>query len=225
MITLAYRPGHSPSPHTSTISAVLDSFFSTKRGYHDPKVSLTERKDGICLKVPSQPQPVDLGPAGILAGAGALLGGLMGTGAPTGVQIDTLREWSLTPLISVILTVNSSLRLVAGPDRPIPEKPVPRAEREGYVEWKAPAKSTSRSSIGTQDTLYARLQNALAERGSVPQYFYQPYSSPIMYREALNGLEENFSSLGQASEGMLDQAKRLATEQSAKGWFGRKFGG
>ena len=44
------------------------------------------------------------------------------------------------------------------------------------------------------------------------------------YSEALSGLEENFSSLGQASEGMLDQAKRLATEQSAKGWFGRKFG-
>ncbi|KZV70969.1 hypothetical protein PENSPDRAFT_578479 [Peniophora sp. CONT] len=188
MITLAYPPGRSPSPHTASSGAVLDSFFSAKRGYHDPKVSLTERKDGVCLKIPPQPQPVDLGPAGILAGAGALFGGLMGTGAPTGAQIDAL---------------------LAGPDRPIPEKPVPRAEREGYVEWKAPDKSTSRPSIGTQDSsrLYARLQNALAERG-----------------DALNGLEENFSSLGQASEGMLDQAKRLATEQSAKGWFGRKFG-
>lgn len=50
------------------------------------------------------------------------------------------------------------------------------------------------------------------------------YRSSFSFRDALNGLEENFNALGQASEGMLDQAKRLATEQSAKGWFGRKFG-
>ncbi|VDB87527.1 unnamed protein product [Peniophora sp. CBMAI 1063] len=180
-------PTVSPSPPSiDTSGAVLDSCFSAKQGYHDPTVSLTERKDGVCLKVPPQPQPVDLGPAGIFTGAGALFGGLMGTGASTGAQIDAL---------------------LAGPNRPVPEKPVPRAERERYVEWKTPDRSTSRPSVGTQNSLYARLQNALEERG-----------------EALSGLEENFSSLGQASEGMLDQAKRLATEQSAKGWFGRKFG-
>ena len=92
MITLVYPSGRLPSPHTASNGATLDSFFSAKRGYHDPKVSLTERKDGICLKVPPQPQSVDLGPASILAGAGVFLGGLMGTGAPTGQQIDALRE-------------------------------------------------------------------------------------------------------------------------------------
>lgn len=71
---------------------VLDTMFNVRRGYYDPKVSLTERQDGSVPKVPPQPQPTSLGPAGILSGAEAILGGLMGTGAPTGAQIDAIRK-------------------------------------------------------------------------------------------------------------------------------------
>ena len=94
-VTLLHPPGgRSAVPLANGI--VLDTLFDVRRGYYDPKISLTERRDGTVQKVPPQPQPVSLGPAGILAGAGALLGGLMGMGALTGAQIDSLRE--CTPL-------------------------------------------------------------------------------------------------------------------------------
>jgi hypothetical protein len=56
---------------------------------------------------------------------------------------------------------------VAGPDRPIPEKPKPRAAR-GYTEWEAgPSKAgaTATSTARANSDLYNKLHSAVAERG------------------------------------------------------------
>ncbi|THH21204.1 hypothetical protein EW146_g293 [Bondarzewia mesenterica] len=173
--------------YTSPIRRIhLHTLFNVRRGYHTPLVSLTERADGTSKTVPAQPQPVSIGPAGLLSVAGSWLGGLVGQGSMSGDQIDTL---------------------LAGPDRPIPEKPAPRGTTQGsgykYAEWESnPAGASAAEASRTQSTLYERLHAAVAERG-----------------EMLGNLEESFNSLEQGSKSMVAQAKRLATQQTAKSWF------
>jgi hypothetical protein len=76
----------SPSP---TKCLRLDSLFNTRRGYHIPLVSLTERKHGTLHDAPPAPTPVSLGPADWRS----WLGGLVGLGSVTGGQIDALCTW------------------------------------------------------------------------------------------------------------------------------------
>ena len=64
----------------------LDSVFDTRRGYHIPLVSLTERKDGLQHNAPPAPMPVSLGPADWRS----WLGGLVGSRSVTGDEIDAL---------------------------------------------------------------------------------------------------------------------------------------
>lgn len=70
----------------------LDSLFNTRRGYHVPLVSLTERKDGAQHNAPPAPTPVNLGPAD--SDWRSWLGGLVGSSNVTGDQIDALCMWS-----------------------------------------------------------------------------------------------------------------------------------
>ncbi|KAJ7183312.1 hypothetical protein C8R46DRAFT_1066564 [Mycena filopes] len=125
--------------------------------------------------------------------ANSWLGGLVGQGGMSGDQIDALRTFLF-----------SSLRV-------IPEKLAPR-DNEGrhYTKWEKGERSASPSSASgvaaeaarTQNTLYDRLHAAMAERG-----------------EMLGDLEDTFNNLEQGSKGMVAQAKKLAAQQTAKGWF------
>jgi syntaxin-binding protein 5 len=57
---------------------------------------------------------------------------------------------------------------VAGPDRPVPEKPTPRDTQAGYTQWEAgPSKAgaTATSAARVKNNLYDRLHSAVAERG------------------------------------------------------------
>jgi len=59
---------------------------------------------------------------------------------------------------------------VAGPDRPVPEQPAPRAATQGYVDWQGSKTNSMAASLKqTQSGLYDKLPAALAERGYVPQ--------------------------------------------------------
>ncbi|KAI0081067.1 hypothetical protein K474DRAFT_1656898 [Panus rudis PR-1116 ss-1] len=99
--------------------------------------------------------------------------------------------------------------LLAGPDRPIP----PPTQRAQVAQGSQGASNTPLGSIdarkiassasNTASDLYNRLGSALAERG-----------------EALGQLQESFDSLEQGSKKMLAQSKSLATQQTAKRWFG-----
>jgi len=94
--------------------------------------------------------------------------------------------------------------LLGGPDRPVPEKP--SAAAEWLSTATTPATESGGSSLqaatsGVGD-LYNRLGAAISERGQM-----------------LDGLEETVGSLQQGSRNMLAQARKLAAEQSAKGWF------
>ncbi|KIY73582.1 hypothetical protein CYLTODRAFT_365694 [Cylindrobasidium torrendii FP15055 ss-10] len=102
--------------------------------------------------------------------------------------------------------------ILGGPDRPIPEPSVP-AQRPGMqgnaVSFEGAQKGAASllaSAQQTHSTLYSRLTSALNERGQM-----------------LGNLEDQFNSLEQGSKTMVDQAKRLAAEQSAKqtarGWL------
>ena len=66
----------------------LDTLFNTRRGYHIPLVSLTERKDDTQQHdVPPAPVPVSLGPADWKSWLGGLV---VGSASVTGDQIDAL---------------------------------------------------------------------------------------------------------------------------------------
>jgi len=158
----------------------LDSLFNIRRGHHVPLVSLTERKDGAQHTAPPAPAPVSLGPADWRS----WLGGLVGSKAVTGDQIDAL---------------------LAGPDRPVPDKLEPRVAQGGYAEWKAGSSKTGEVATSTAQTkgaLYERLHAAVSERG-----------------EMLNDLETSVNSLEQGSKNMLAQAKLLAAKQTNKSWL------
>ena len=170
---------------SSPKSLRLNTLFNIRRGYHVPLVSLTERKDDTQQHdVPPAPAPVSLGPA---ADWMSWLGGLVGSATSvTGDQIDALCTWwyrwwrwsrsSLHPsdAFHFLGKFGSDVvlvwLLVAGPDRPVPEKPKARATQEGYTEWEAgPSKAgaIATSAARTNDNLYNRLHSAVAERGSV----------------------------------------------------------
>ena len=153
----------------------LDSLFNTRRGYHVPLVSLTVRKDGSQHTAPPAPAPVSLGPADWRS----WLGGLVGSGSTTGDEIDILCMWTRSlpvPLASCNKTVLIYLLSVAGPDRPIPEKPEP-AEHMAYKEWEAAsnkAGATASSVERSRNNLYDRLHATISERGSVFSTFFSP---------------------------------------------------
>ncbi|KAF8506641.1 lethal giant larvae like, C-terminal-domain-containing protein [Russula emetica] len=178
----------SPAPSAAVVGSPssanclrLDTLLNIRRGYHIPLVSLTERKDDTQQHdVPPAPTPVSLGPADWKS----WLGGLVGSASVTGDQIDAL---------------------LAGPDRPVPEKPKPRAAQGGYTEWDAgPSKAgaTATYTARAKNNLYDRLHSAAAERG-----------------EMLGDLETSVNSLEQGSKNMLAQAKLLAVKQTTKSWM------
>ncbi|KAJ7070791.1 WD40 containing snare-dependent exocytosis protein [Mycena amicta] len=92
--------------------------------------------------------------------------------------------------------------LLGGPNRPIPQKvsPPPASSSETQTGGSS---SLAQTAAGVQGSLYSRLQSAMGERGQM-----------------LSELEERFNSLEQGSRSMASQAKRMAAEQTAKGWFG-----
>ncbi|KAJ3988441.1 WD40 containing snare-dependent exocytosis protein [Lentinula detonsa] len=86
--------------------------------------------------------------------------------------------------------------LLGGVDRPVPKqqpRPPPLDNDHSQIVKQVAA---------TQNTLYDRLTSALNERGQM-----------------LGDLEDRFNSLESGSRSMVDQAKKLAAEQSAKSWF------
>ncbi|KAF7966227.1 hypothetical protein HWV62_39499 [Athelia sp. TMB] len=96
--------------------------------------------------------------------------------------------------------------LLAGPDRPVPIPPKPQQQpaRSASPSGRGKASDVAAEASSTAG-IYERLSSALNERG-----------------QALGDLEEHFNSLQEGSQSMVNQAKRLAAEQSAKSWF--KFG-
>ncbi|KAF5368577.1 hypothetical protein D9758_002181 [Tetrapyrgos nigripes] len=89
--------------------------------------------------------------------------------------------------------------LLGGPDRPkiqLQQKPTTSGP-PGTQASQAKAEAAA-----AQSNLYSRLTSALGERG-----------------EALGDLEDRFNSLEQGSRSMVDQAKKLAAEQTARNWF------
>lgn len=129
-----------------------------------PLVSLTERKDGTQSTAPPAPAPVSLGPAGWRS----WLGGLVGSKAVTGDQIDAL---CMSLFFQSFVGANEAgciLLVVAGPDRPVPERPEPRVSQGAYAEWKAGSSKTGEVATSTAQTkgaLYDRLHAAVSERG------------------------------------------------------------
>ncbi|KAF8167354.1 WD40 containing snare-dependent exocytosis protein [Crassisporium funariophilum] len=99
--------------------------------------------------------------------------------------------------------------LLGGPNRPIPEKV--QSERGATSEEGAgmagtaagAAASLAAGAAAVQANLYNKLTSAMNERGQM-----------------LGDLEERFNSLEEGSRSMVAQAKRLAAQQTAKGWFG-----
>ncbi|KAG7099718.1 hypothetical protein E1B28_001536 [Marasmius oreades] len=90
--------------------------------------------------------------------------------------------------------------LLGGPDRPIPRPQEITANPTS--ESPSAASRVARQAASTQETLYGRLTSALEERGQM-----------------LGDLEDRFNSLEQGSRTMVNQAKRLAAEQTARSWF------
>jgi hypothetical protein len=145
----------------------LDSFFNTRRGYHVPLVSLVERKDNTERTTPPAPAPVSLGPADWRT----WLGGLVGSGNVTGDQIDALCMYFTCITLAKRLTAvgwGADVVVVAGPDRPVPEKPERRPESAGYTGSEAgssKAGTTAASAERSTSGLYDRLHAAVSERG------------------------------------------------------------
>ncbi|TFK95007.1 hypothetical protein K466DRAFT_579508 [Polyporus arcularius HHB13444] len=172
--------------HTRLISSTeLHTLFISRRAglYAPPLVNLAHGRGSV----PTQPQPVSLGPVSVVGSVLGYLGSLSITSA--GDQIDAL---------------------LAGPDRPIPKpqvRPTVKSTETGASASSDPSQSSVAAtaagmSAGVGD-LYNRLGTAIAERG-----------------ERLGELQESLDHLGQGSKNMVAQAKRLAAQQSAKGWFG-----
>ncbi|KAI0046614.1 hypothetical protein FA95DRAFT_1582978 [Auriscalpium vulgare] len=194
----ASRSSHSPSRASSISSAHLpsvslpppgparltrlDTLFNVRRGYHVPLVALSDRRDGQPLPpVPPQPLAISAGPAGWLSAAGSWFGGMVGTGSVSGDQIDAM---------------------LAGPDRPVPEKPAPRGATGKYADWEDKPKGLAAEAAKTNSALYNRLHAAISERG-----------------EMLGDLENSFNSLEEGSKSMVAQAKRLAAKETTKSFF------
>ncbi|KDQ15640.1 hypothetical protein BOTBODRAFT_283778 [Botryobasidium botryosum FD-172 SS1] len=107
---------------------------------------------------------------------------------------NVLSSWIWGPKITSGTEIDG---ILAGPNRP-PPRAVVEAEQKKAAE---PARRATAADNDGQD-VYSRLQNALSERG-----------------EMLENLEEKFASLESASKDMVAQAKRVAAQSAAKGWF------
>ncbi|OJT08434.1 hypothetical protein TRAPUB_617 [Trametes pubescens] len=178
-----------PTPAGSSLRPLLSSEIHTlfarrrKGPYTLPLVDFAHGRGSV----PSQPQPVSLGPPSMMGSVMGYIGAF--TGASAGDQIDAL---------------------LAGPDRPV--VPVSRlSARPSAAPTGGTAGSPSQASVsaaaagmssGVAD-LYNKLGTALNERG-----------------EMLGDLQQSMDSLEQGSKGMVEQAKRLATQQGMKSWFG-----
>ncbi|KAJ4485744.1 WD40 containing snare-dependent exocytosis protein [Lentinula aciculospora] len=86
--------------------------------------------------------------------------------------------------------------LLGGPDRPVP------IQKSKLQPPDTSAREIAKQATATQSSLYDRLTAAVNERGQM-----------------LGDLEDRFNSLESGSRSMVDQAKKLAAEQSAKSWF------
>lgn len=95
--------------------------------------------------------------------------------------------------------------MLAGPDRPPPR---PRAQPPrspglaGGFGGSMNAAAIADAAEGTRAGLADRLGAAMNERGQL-----------------LSDLEQHFNALGEGSQNMVAQAKRLAAQQASKGWF------
>ncbi|PPQ79397.1 hypothetical protein CVT25_002667 [Psilocybe cyanescens] len=93
--------------------------------------------------------------------------------------------------------------LLGGPNRPIPVKANPASSsKDGTAEAGAGASFVA-GAAAVQANIYNRFASAMNERGQL-----------------LGDLNERFNSLEEGSRNMVAQAKRLATQQTAKSWFG-----
>ncbi|KAG0700674.1 WD40 containing snare-dependent exocytosis protein [Suillus ampliporus] len=99
-----------------------------------------------------------------------------------------------------IMTGEQLDELLAGPDRPIPP-PVIVQTSQNTTPGDGPG--VMKTMENARGGVYNRLNDALAERG-----------------EMLGNIEQRIDSLQQGSKDMVAQAKRLATEQGARRWFG-----
>ncbi|EPQ60284.1 hypothetical protein GLOTRDRAFT_134996 [Gloeophyllum trabeum ATCC 11539] len=196
-----------PSAASLISRTTYATLFDIRRAYYHikPEVDVLTRSDtGKRGVIPPQPQPVSMGPPSIKDVVGGWLGaigaGLGGKPVMTGEQIDAL---------------------LAGPNRPLP-KPAPAPAP------KSPP-STDRASVRTSNTMSSRRSRGTSrspspdasQEGSSTTGLYDRLTSAISERgEALGDLEEQFKSLEEGSKGMIAQAKRLATQQTAKSWFG-----
>ncbi|KAF9015685.1 WD40 containing snare-dependent exocytosis protein [Cyathus striatus] len=99
--------------------------------------------------------------------------------------------------------------LFGGPDRPIIKKQPSTSKygadnsTEGSSSTANMAANIAAAASSAQSNLYNRLTSALGERGQL-----------------LGDLEDRFNSLEEGSKSMVAQAKKLAAQQTAKGWFG-----
>ncbi|KAG2155490.1 lethal giant larvae like, C-terminal-domain-containing protein [Suillus clintonianus] len=99
-----------------------------------------------------------------------------------------------------IMTGEQLDALLAGPDRPIlPPDPVQTLQDTTAGDGPGVMKTMENA----RNDVYSHLNDALAERG-----------------EMLGNIGQQIDSLQQGSKDMVAQAKRLATEQSARRWFG-----
>ncbi|KAF7303171.1 WD40 containing SNARE-dependent exocytosis protein [Mycena kentingensis (nom. inval.)] len=159
---------YTPSRSTGRIEQLCyGTLFDFRRAYLPPDLDFWSSQ---LPSIPAQPQPVSLGPASILS-SWFRFGQSM-----TGDQLD---------------------KLLGGPNRPIPEKVVPKPQSPET------AAEVAKTVEGTQSTLYSRLQAAMGERGQL-----------------LSDLEERFNQLEEGSRSMAAQAKRMAAQQTAKSWLG-----
>ncbi|KAF8078966.1 hypothetical protein FPV67DRAFT_88576 [Lyophyllum atratum] len=184
-----------PHPSAGTIhQATYGTLFDIRRTYKLPDI------DFVCTKpvVPTAPQPVSMGPASML-GSWFTFNQSM-----TGAQLDDLRTFAfhhrcrLYPYLMLTLAL-----VVGGPDRPIPVPEQQPRNAQGGPDIAGGVSRVAAAAAATQASLYGRLTSSLSERGQV-----------------LNDLEERFNALEEGSRNMAAQAKRLATQQTAKSWFG-----
>ncbi|KAG5647699.1 hypothetical protein DXG03_008422 [Asterophora parasitica] len=93
--------------------------------------------------------------------------------------------------------------LLGGPNRPIPQPERQQRNFFGGADIASGASGVAATAAATQTNIYNRISSALNERGQV-----------------LSDLEQRFNALEEGSKNMVAQAKRLATQQTAKSWFG-----
>ena len=137
-------------------SATYGTFFDFRRANTLPDVDFSTSRG----KIPSQPQPVSLGPASFLGSWFSF------NQTKTGEQIDELCVlfcfWVLLLLIP--------FQKVGGPDRPVLEKTTERGDggtsEEGVAGTTANAASSlAASAAAVQSSIYGRLSSAMGERG------------------------------------------------------------